>query len=163
MKISVRSVHYISVHCKQVIQSPKAHRDIQDVGISHRQAQGRNVMRGSWRNYLRATGLSHSGTDSTYQGEMVHGGTLFECEIPSVSGKGQKVNYRQQREGREAGMWERQRNKKGGFKIQKCELRPEPQQERVGFKDLKTEQWGRGKGKSLAAWKEEQIKNVLVF
>lgn len=52
---------------------------------------------------------------------------------------------------------------KAGFKIQKCELRPETQQERVGFKDLKKEQWGRGKRKNLAAWKEEQIKNVLVF
>lgn len=103
MKIFIKSVHHIFVHCQRVIQSPEAHTDMQNVRISHRQARERNAMRGSWRNYLRATGLSHPGTGSTYQGEMVHGGTLFKCEIPSVSGKGQNVNYRQQREGREGG------------------------------------------------------------
>lgn len=116
-------------------------------------------MRGSWRNHLRATGLSHSRIGSTYQGEMVHGGTLFKCEIPSVSVKGENVNYRQQREG----SWhvgKKGRETKGRFQ---CGLRPMLQQERAGFKDLRKGQWGRGKGKSLAAWKEEQIKNVPVF
>lgn len=84
---------------------------------------------------------------------------MFKCETPSVSAKGQNVNYRQRREG----SWyvgKKGRETKGRFQ---CELRPEPQQEGAGFKDLRREQWGRGKGKSLAAWKEEQIKNVPVL
>lgn len=55
------------------------------------QALGWNAMGGSWRNYLHAKELSQSGTEFTYQGELVHGGTLFKCKIPSVSMK-QNVN-----------------------------------------------------------------------
>lgn len=93
------------------------------------QALKKNAMGVSWRNDLHAMELSHSGVEFTYQGELVHGRTLFKHKIPSVSMKQEKVNYGKQREERETGMWAG-REMKGRFHF---ELRPEPQQERDEF------------------------------
>lgn len=57
-----------------------------------------------WRNYLHAKELSHSGTEFAYQGELVHGGTLFKCRIPSVSMKQENVNDEEWGRGGETGM-----------------------------------------------------------
>jgi len=86
-------------------------------------------MGGSWRNFPHAKQLSQSGTEFTYQGELVHGGTLFKRKIPSVAIKQENINYGEEREGKETGTWEG-REMKDRFHF---EFRPETQQERAEF------------------------------